>query len=193
MLVISYIYILYVISIYHYLLYILYVIYIYICCINVVCIYISICYMYIYICCINVIYILYMLCVYIYMLYKCYMYRCYMYIYIYMFYVYIYRLYVTCIYMYICLFIYMIFVRSRLTITKSDKCPNIIFGMSPSRFTGIILIPYERLVLKVSRFGVSQSRRKRDELVRMAADIFVQTGKKAGNLERWKSSKYSAN
>lgn len=89
--------------------------------------------------------------------------------------------------------IYMIFVRSRLTITKSDKCPNIIFGMSPSRFTGIILIPYERLVLKVSRFGVSQSRRKRDELVRMAADIFVQTGKKAGNLERWKSSKYSAN
>ena len=115
-----------------------------------------------------------------------YIYICFMYIYIdYMLHAYI--------YMSICLFIYMIFVRSRLTITKSDTCPNTIFGMSPSRFTGIILIPYERLVLKVSRFGVSQSRRKRDELVRMAADIFVQTGKKAGNLERRKSSKYSAN
>ena len=151
-------------------------VYIYICCVNVICIYIYIyiCYMYIYI---N----LYVLCVYI---YNC---MCMLYVFIY---IYINYMFVT--YIYICLFIYMIFVRSRLTITKSDKCPNIIFGMSPSRFTGIILIPYERLVLKVSRFRVSQSRRKRDELVRMAADIFVQTGKKAGNLERRKSSKYSA-
>ena len=47
-------------------------------------------------------------------------------------------------------------------------------------------------VLKVSGFRMTQSRRKRDELVRMAADIFVQTGKKAGNLERL-AAKYSAN